>query len=88
MNEDKKRVDLLLKKFEPRILRLAVNYISTNSTPAELREYLKEHQDFHPDQRVLLRTLYQLESEEVKELVILSNNIVEKKYDLNKIIPL
>ena len=88
MDEDKNRVELLLKKFEPRILRLAVNFISTNSTPAELREYLKEHQDFHPDQRELLKTLLQLESVEVKELVILSKNIVVKGYDLNKIIPL
>lgn len=28
MKEDKQRVELLLKKFKPRILRLAVNFIS------------------------------------------------------------
>ena len=32
MEEDKKRVELLLKKFEPRILRLAVNFISFDSS--------------------------------------------------------
>lgn len=88
MEEDKKRVELLLKKFQPRILRLAVNFISFDSSVAELRNYLKEHQVFHPDQRELLRTLLQLEGNEVNELVILSQNIVEKEYDLNEILPL
>jgi hypothetical protein len=88
MEEDKKRVELLLKKFNPRILRLAVNFISFDSSVQELRDYLKEHKNFHPDQRELFHTLCQLEEPELKELVILSENIATKGYDLNKIIPL
>ena len=41
--EDKKRVELLLKKFKPRILRLAVNYVSFDSSVSEMKNYLKEH---------------------------------------------
>jgi hypothetical protein len=88
MKEDKQRVELLLKKFKPSILRLAVNFISFNSNVPELQKYLIEHKDFHPDQRELFRTLLQLEGPEVRELVILSGNIATKGYDLNEIIPL
>lgn len=88
MEEDKKRVELLLKKFNPRILRLAVNFISFDSSMQELRDYLEIHKNFHPDQRELFHTLSQLEGSEVNELVILSGNIATKGYDLNKIIPL
>lgn len=49
MKEDKQRVELLLKKFKPRILRLAVNFISFDSSVPELQNYLREHKDFHPD---------------------------------------
>lgn len=88
MNEDKERVKLLLNKFSPRILRLAVNFISFDATVQELRNYLLEHKDFRPDQRELLNTLSLLDGSEVKELVILSGNIVNKGYELNDIIPL
>ena len=40
MEEDKKRVELLLKKFKPRILRLAVNYVSFDSSVSEMINYL------------------------------------------------
>ncbi|SNU03321.1 hypothetical protein SAMN06298211_101507 [Prevotellaceae bacterium MN60] len=88
MKEDKQRVELLLKKFKPRILRLAVNFISFDSNASELQNYLREHKDFHPDQRELFHTLLQLEGPEVKELVILSVNIATKEYNLDEIIPL
>lgn len=88
MKEDKQRVELLLKKFKPSILRLAVSFISFNSGVSELKEYLKEHKDFHPDQRELFRTLLQLDGLEVKELVILSSNIANNGYDIDEIIPL
>lgn len=88
MNEDKERVNLLLDKFSPRILRLAVNFISFDSTVQELRNYLIEHKDFRPDQRELFQTLLRLEGNEVNELVILSRNIANNGYDLDEIIPL
>ena len=88
MKEDKQRVELLLKKFKPRILRLAVNFISFDSNVPELQNYLREHKDFHPDQRELFHTLLQLEGPEVKKLVILSGNIATKGYNLDEIIPL
>ena len=88
MNEDKERVNLLLGKFSPRILRLAVNFISFDSTVQELRNYLIEHKDFRPDQRELFQTLLKLEGNEVNELVILSRNIANNGYDLDEIIPL
>ena len=88
MEEDKKRVELLLKKFSPRILRLAVNYISFDTTVQELRKYLEEHNDFRPDQREMYQTLLKLEGIEVNELVILSRNIANKGYNLDEIIPL
>ena len=88
MNEDKERVQFLLDKFSPRILRLAVNFISFDSTVQELRNYLIEHKDFHPDQRELFQTLINLNGSEVNELVILSRNIASYGYDLDEIIPL
>ena len=88
MNDDKERVKLLLGKFSPRILRLAVNFISFDSTVQELRNYLIEHKDFHPDLRELFKTLLKLEGSEVNELVVLSRNIAAKGYDLDEIIPL
>lgn len=88
MEEDKKRVELLLKKFSPSILRLAVNYISFDATVQELRKYLEDHKDFRPDQREMYQALLKLEGIEVSELVILSRNIAKKRYDLDEIIPL
>ena len=54
--DDKKRVELLLKKFKPRILRLAVNYVSFDSNVSEMKKDLKEHMKFHPDQRELFKS--------------------------------
>ena len=88
MEEDKKRVDLLLKKFKPRILRLAVNYVSFDSSVSELINYLKEHMEFHPDQRELYESSLQLDEAEENELKVLSSNIATKGYDLDEIIPL
>lgn len=88
LNEDKERVKLLLGKFSPRILRLAVSFISFDSSVQELRNYLMEHKDFHPDQRELFQTLLELEGLEVNELVNLSRNVVNNGYDLDEIIPL
>ena len=86
--EDKKRVELLLKKFKPRILRLAVNYVSFDSSVSEMINYLKEHMEFHPDQRELFKSALQLDESEESELIVLSNNIATKGYDLDEIIPL
>jgi hypothetical protein len=88
MNEDKQRVELLLRKFSPRILRLAVNFISFDSNVLEMKNYLSEHMTFHPDQRELLGTLLKLESMEVNELVTLSRNIAINGDDIDEIIPL
>lgn len=88
MEEDKKRVELLLKKFKPRILRLAVNYVSFDSSVSELINYLKEHMEFHPDQRELYESSLQLDEAEENELKVLSSNIATKGYDLDEIIPL
>lgn len=88
MKEDKERVKLLLGKFSPRILRLAVNFISFDSTVQELRNYLIEHKDFRPDQRELFQTLLKLEGAEVNELVVLSRNIANNGYNLDEIIPI
>lgn len=88
ITEDKQRVKQLLKKFSPRILRLAVNYISFDSTVQELRNYLIEHKDFHPDQRELFHALLQLEGPEVYELVLLARNIATNGYNMDDIIPL
>ncbi len=88
MEEDKKRVELLLKKFEPRILRLAVNYISFDSNVSEMKKYLIEHMEFHPDQRELYESSLQLDESEENELNVLSSNIATKGYDLDEIIPL
>lgn len=88
MEEDKKRVELLLKKFSPSILRLAVNYISFDATVQELRKYLEEHKVFRSDQREMYQTLLKLEGIEVNELVILSRNIANKGYNLDDLIPL
>lgn len=82
------RVKILLKKFSPRILRLAVNFISFDATIQDLRNYLREHKDFSPELRELLHTLLTLDSSEIKELVILSGNIAQKGYELDDIIPL
>ena len=65
-----------------------MNFISFDSCVLELQSYLKEHKDFHPDQRKLLTVLLQLEGNEVKELIILSGNVTKKGYDLLEIIPL
>lgn len=86
--DDKKRVELLLKKFEPRILRLAVNYVSFDSSVSEMINYLKEHMEFHPDQRELYVSSLQLDESEENELNVLSSNIATKGYDLDEIIPL
>ena len=86
--DDKKRVELLLKKFEPRILRLAVNYVSFDSSVSEMINYLKEHMEFHPDQRELYVSSLQLDESEGNELNVLSSNIATKGYDLDEIIPL
>ena len=88
MEEDKKRVELLLKKFKPRILRLAVNYVSFDSSVSEMINYLKEHMEFHPDQRELYESSLQLDESEENELKVLSSNIATKGYDLDEIIPL
>jgi len=88
MNEDKERVRSLLNKFSPRILRLAVNFISFEATVQELRNYLQEHKEFRPDQRELFKTLLLLDGSEVMELVILSGNIANNGYKLDEIIPL
>lgn len=88
MEEDKKRVELLLKKFKPRILRLAVNYVSFDSSVSEMINYLKEHMEFHPDQRELYESSLQLDESEENELNVLSSNIATKGYDLDEIIPL
>lgn len=88
MEEDKKRVELLLKKFEPRILRLAVNFISFDSSVSEMKKYLIEHMEFHPNQRELYESSLQLDESEENELNILSSNIATKGYDLDEIIPL
>ena len=86
--EDKKRVELLLKKFESRILRLAVNYISFDSSVSEMKNYFKEHMKFHPDQRELFKSSLLLDKSEESELIVLSNNIAAKGCDLDEIIPL
>lgn len=88
MEEDKKRVEMLLTKFSPRVLRLAVNYISFDATVQELRKYLEEHKNFRPDQREMYQTLLKLDGIEVNELVILSKNIANNGYNLDEIIPL
>ena len=88
MEEDKKRVELLLKKFKPRILRLAVNFVSFDSSVSEMINYLKEHMEFHPDQRELYESSLQLDESEENELNVLSSNIATKGYDLDEIIPL
>ena len=86
--EDKKRVELLLKKFKPRILRLAVYFISFNSNVSEMKKDLKEHMKFHPDQRELFKSAWLLDESEENELNVLSSNIATKGYDLDEIIPL
>lgn len=86
--EDKKRVVLLLKKFKPRILRLAVNFVSFDSSFSEMKNYLQEHMEFHPNQRELYELSLQLDESEENELNILSRNIATKGYDLDEIIPL
>ena len=88
MEEDKKRVELLLKKFKPRILRLAVNYVSFDSSVSEMEKYLNQHMKFHPDQRELLKSSLLLDESEERELIVLSSNIATKGYDLDEIIPL
>ena len=88
MEEDKKRVELLLKKFKPRILRLAVNYVSFDSSVSEMINYLKEHMEFNQDQRELYNSSLQLDESEENELIVLSSNIATKGYDLDEIIPL
>ena len=88
MEEDKKRVELLLKKFEPRILRLAVNFVSFDSSISEMKKYLIEHMEFNPDQRELYNSSLQLDESEENELIVLSSNIATKGYDLDEIIPL
>ncbi len=88
MEEDKKRVELLLKKFKPRILRLAVNYVSFDSSVSEMINYLKEHMEFNPDQRELYNSSLHLDESEENELIILSSNIATKGYDLDEIISL
>ena len=86
--DDKKRVELLLKKFKPRILRLAVYFISFNSNVSEMKKYLIEYMEFHPNQRELYELSLQLDESEENELNILSRNIATKGYDLDEIIPL
>lgn len=86
--EDKKRVVLLLKKFKPRILRLAVNFVSFDSSFSEMKKYLIEHMEFHPNQRELYNSSLQLDESEENELNVLSRNIATKGYDLDEIIPL
>ena len=86
--EDKKRVVLLLKKIKPRILRLAVNFVSFDSSFSEMKNYLQEHMEFHPNQRELYELSLQLDESEENELNILSRNIATKGYDLDEIIPL
>ena len=86
--EDKKRVELLLKKFKPRILRLSVNFVSFDSSVSEMKKYLNEHMKFHPDQRELYESSLQLDESEENELNVLSSNIATRGYDLDEIIPL
>lgn len=71
--EDKKRVELLLKKFKPRILRLAVYFISFNSNVSEMKKYLIEHMEFNPDQRELYKSALLLDESEERELKVLSS---------------
>ena len=77
-----------MKKFKLRILRLAVNYVSFDSSVYEIKNYIKEHMKFHPDQRELYESSLQLDESEENELNILSRNIATKGYDLDEIIPL
>lgn len=77
-----------MKKFKPRILRLAVNFVSFDSNVSEMKKDLKEHMEFHPDQRELFKSSLLLDKSEESELIVLSNNIATKEYDLDEIIPL
>ena len=43
---------------------------------------------FHPDQRELFKSVLLLDESEESELIVLSNNIATKGYDLDEIIPL
>lgn len=88
LNEYKERQKLLLGKFAPQILNLAVNFINFDSTVLELRNYLMEHKDFRPDQRELFQTLLKKDGTEVRDLVVLSKNIAMNGYYLDDSTPL
>ena len=53
-----------------------------------MKNYLKEHMKFHPDQRELYESSLQLDESEENELNVLSSNIATKGFDLDEIIPL
>lgn len=69
-------------------MRLAVYFISFNSNVSEMKKYLIEHMEFHPNQRELYEFSLQLDESEENELNVLSSNIATKGYDLAEIIPL
>ena len=53
-----------------------------------MKKYLIEHMEFHPNQRELYELSLLLDESEESELIVLSNNIATKGYDLDEIIPL
>ena len=69
-------------------MRLAVNFISFDSSVSEMKKYLNEHMEFHPNQRELYELSLLLDESEERELIVLSSNIATKGYDLDEIIPL
>lgn len=88
MEKDRKRVELLLKKFQPNILRLAVYYLSFDGTLSQLKEELNSHKEYHSDLRILYDVLSNLDQKEIAELIELSKNIAMNKYDIDDIIPM
>ena len=69
-------------------MRLAVYFISFNSNVSEMKKYLIEYMEFHPNQRELYESSLQLDESEENELNVLSSNIATRGYDLDEIIPL
>lgn len=69
-------------------MRLAVYFISFNSNVSEMKKYLIEYMEFHPNQRELYELSLQLDESEENELNVISSNIATKGYDLAEIIPL
>lgn len=86
--EDNELVEKLLISFSPQLLRLAVLFISFDSSTSDLIKYLSSHQEYKPNQRELLKKIIRINETEVQELEMLSKSIVLKGYDLDEIIPL